>query len=109
MPAAVPVKQLGQHSASLPTGNSFSPSGLVPMAAHQGSRGGLSPAVLSAAAITGRVAASTQQAPYVEIIEQPKSNGMRFRYECEGNSAGTILGEKATPSNRTYPTIKVGM
>lgn len=34
------------------------------------------------------------QAPYIEIIEQPKQRGMRFRYKCEGRSAGSIPGEK---------------
>ena len=45
--------------------------------------------------------------PWVEIIEQPKSRGLRFRYECEGRSAGSIPGEHSTTENRTYPTIKV--
>jgi len=45
--------------------------------------------------------------PWVEVIEQPKSNAMRFRYLCEGRSAGTILGVRATAAQKTYPTIKV--
>ena len=49
-----------------------------------------------------------QQKPHVEIIEQPKARGFRFRYECEGRSAGSIPGENSTAENRTYPTIKVG-
>lgn len=47
------------------------------------------------------------ESPYVEIIEQPKSRGLRFRYECEGRSAGSVPGENSTNDHRTYPTIKV--
>ncbi|RMB90491.1 hypothetical protein DUI87_33092 [Hirundo rustica rustica] len=46
-------------------------------------------------------------APYVEILEQPKQRGMRFRYKCEGRSAGSIPGEHSTESTKTHPTIRV--
>ncbi|KAI1902639.1 hypothetical protein AGOR_G00018020 [Albula goreensis] len=45
--------------------------------------------------------------PYVEIIEQPKPRGMRFRYKCEGRSAGSILGEKSNDTTKTHPSIKI--
>ncbi|XP_041840585.1 LOW QUALITY PROTEIN: transcription factor p65 [Melanotaenia boesemani] len=45
--------------------------------------------------------------PYIEIIEQPKQRGMRFRYKCEGRSAGSIPGEKSNDTTKTYPAIKV--
>ena len=45
--------------------------------------------------------------PFVEVTEQPKSHGLRFRYECEGRCAGSIPGESSTESHRTYPTITV--
>ncbi|KAK0097946.1 hypothetical protein PV326_012625 [Microctonus aethiopoides] len=45
--------------------------------------------------------------PYVEIIEQPASKALRFRYECEGRSAGSIPGVNSTPENKTFPSIKV--
>uniref|UniRef100_A0A8C2SM83 RELA proto-onco, NF-kB subunit n=1 Tax=Coturnix japonica TaxID=93934 RepID=A0A8C2SM83_COTJA len=48
-------------------------------------------------------------APYVEILEQPKQRGMRFRYKCEGRSAGSIPGEHSTDSARTHPTIRAFM
>ncbi|XP_064601471.1 putative transcription factor p65 homolog [Liolophura sinensis] len=51
--------------------------------------------------------AENQSAPYVEIIEQPRTKGLRFRYECEGRSAGSIPGENSTPEKKTYPTIKI--
>ena len=44
---------------------------------------------------------------YVKITEQPASKGLRFRYECEGRSAGSIPGVSSTPENKTYPTIQV--
>ncbi|XP_006122239.1 proto-oncogene c-Rel isoform X1 [Pelodiscus sinensis] len=45
--------------------------------------------------------------PCVEIFEQPRQRGMRFRYKCEGRSAGSIPGERSTDSNKTYPSIEV--
>nr|AEC52926.1 dorsalB [Antheraea pernyi] len=47
------------------------------------------------------------QVPYVRIVQQPASKALRFRYECEGRSAGSIPGASSTPENRTYPTIKI--
>lgn len=44
---------------------------------------------------------------YVVIVEQPAQKGLRFRYECEGRSAGSIPGANSTPENRTFPTIKI--
>ena len=44
---------------------------------------------------------------YVKILEQPASKGLRFRYECEGRSAGSIPGAASTNEHKTYPTIQV--
>ncbi|XP_022332457.2 putative transcription factor p65 homolog [Crassostrea virginica] len=44
---------------------------------------------------------------FVEITEQPKPRGLRFRYECEGRSAGSIPGENSTAEKKTFPTIKI--
>ncbi|RZF33783.1 hypothetical protein LSTR_LSTR014477 [Laodelphax striatellus] len=41
------------------------------------------------------------------ITEQPASKALRFRYECEGRSAGSIPGVSSTPENKTYPTIQI--
>ncbi|XP_028166328.1 embryonic polarity protein dorsal-like isoform X7 [Ostrinia furnacalis] len=46
-------------------------------------------------------------APYAYIIEQPAPKSLRFRYECEGRSAGSIPGVNSTQENKTFPTIKV--
>ncbi|TRY94657.1 hypothetical protein DNTS_021565 [Danionella cerebrum] len=45
--------------------------------------------------------------PELVVVEQPKERGMRFRYECEGRSAGSILGATSTDSNKTLPAIEV--
>lgn len=47
------------------------------------------------------------QEPYVKIIEQPASKALRFRYECEGRSAGSIPGVSSSPENKTFPTIQI--
>nr|BBD75287.1 dorsal protein [Parasteatoda tepidariorum] len=44
---------------------------------------------------------------FVEVLEQPVSIGARFRYKCEGRSAGCIRGVNSTDKQKTYPTIKV--
>lgn len=45
--------------------------------------------------------------PQLVVTEQPKERGMRFRYECEGRSAGSILGASSNETNKTLPTIEV--
>ena len=47
--------------------------------------------------------------PYVEIVEEPRSRGLRFRYKCEGRSAGSLPGERSTNEQKTFPTIKVNV
>ncbi|KAM9847563.1 proto-oncogene c-Rel [Aulostomus maculatus] len=45
--------------------------------------------------------------PAIQIFEQPKQRGMRFRYKCEGRSAGSIPGNNSTDNNRTYPSLQI--
>lgn len=45
--------------------------------------------------------------PRLVVVEEPKDRGMRFRYECEGRSAGSILGASSTDTNKTQPAIEV--
>merc|ERR1711963_143562 len=40
-----------------------------------------------------------------EILVQPAVNRLRFRYQCEGRSAGALQGDSSTPDNRTFPKI----
>lgn len=46
-------------------------------------------------------------APYVVILEHPAPKALRFRYECEGRSAGSIPGINSTVDLKTFPTIQV--
>jgi c-Rel proto-oncogene protein len=69
---------------------------------------------LMAPAINGMQSNMTQQQqqqaealPYVAILEQPASKALRFRYECEGRSAGSIPGANSTADSKTYPTIQI--
>ncbi|XP_017854500.2 embryonic polarity protein dorsal isoform X1 [Drosophila busckii] len=52
-------------------------------------------------------AKNVRKKPYVKITEQPAGKALRFRYECEGRSAGSIPGVNSTPENKTYPTIEI--
>jgi len=45
--------------------------------------------------------------PYVEILEQPKANSLRFRYQCEGRGAGALQGTSSTQDQKTFPKIRV--
>jgi len=45
--------------------------------------------------------------PYVKIEEEPRSRGLRFRYKCEGRSAGSLPGEHSTNEQKTFPSIRV--
>uniref|UniRef100_UPI0037E795D0 transcription factor RelB homolog n=1 Tax=Semicossyphus pulcher TaxID=241346 RepID=UPI0037E795D0 len=45
--------------------------------------------------------------PKLVVVEEPKERGMRFRYECEGRSAGSILGTSSTETNKTQPAIEI--
>ena len=49
----------------------------------------------------------SQETARIVILEQPASKALRFRYECEGRSAGSIPGVNSTPENKTFPTIQV--
>lgn len=59
--------------------------------------------------LNGVPSTSQQQvdSPYATIVEQPASKALRFRYECEGRSAGSIPGATSTADNKTYPTIQI--
>lgn len=67
------------------------------------------PSELDSTTVTDLYSAVGGVEPWVEVTEQPKSTAMRFRYQCEGRSAGTILGVNATAAQKTYPTIRVSL
>ncbi|XP_059186718.1 transcription factor RelB homolog [Centropristis striata] len=45
--------------------------------------------------------------PNLVVVEEPMERGMRFRYECEGRSAGSILGASSTETNKSQPAIEI--
>lgn len=59
--------------------------------------------VPSCSNMTGRI----QTNAAIRIAIQPASKSLRFRYECEGRSAGSLPGANSTPENKTFPTIQI--
>ncbi|OCT97186.1 hypothetical protein XELAEV_18009414mg [Xenopus laevis] len=47
------------------------------------------------------------EGPYIEITEQPKQRGFRFRYVCEGPSHGGLPGASSEKIKKSYPQIKI--
>uniref|UniRef100_A0A7N6FFD9 RHD domain-containing protein n=1 Tax=Anabas testudineus TaxID=64144 RepID=A0A7N6FFD9_ANATE len=45
--------------------------------------------------------------PYLQIQEQPKQRGFRFRYGCEGPSHGGLPGASSEKNRKSYPTVKI--
>ncbi|XP_043646206.1 dorsal-related immunity factor Dif isoform X2 [Drosophila teissieri] len=45
--------------------------------------------------------------PQLRIVVQPSSNTIRFRYKCEGRTAGSIPGRNNNQNGKTYPTVEV--
>ncbi|KAK6298370.1 hypothetical protein J4Q44_G00314250 [Coregonus suidteri] len=49
----------------------------------------------------------TADGPYLQIIEQPKQRGFRFRYGCEGPSHGGLPGASSEKNRKSYPHVKI--
>ncbi|KAJ8335715.1 hypothetical protein SKAU_G00390570 [Synaphobranchus kaupii] len=45
--------------------------------------------------------------PYLQIVEQPKQRGFRFRYGCEGPSHGGLPGASSEKNRKSYPQVKI--
>ncbi|XP_023646915.2 nuclear factor NF-kappa-B p105 subunit isoform X1 [Paramormyrops kingsleyae] len=45
--------------------------------------------------------------PFLQIMEQPKQRGFRFRYGCEGPSHGGLPGASSERNRRSYPQVKI--
>ncbi|KAI5623109.1 BICD family-like cargo adapter 1 isoform X3 [Silurus asotus] len=45
--------------------------------------------------------------PSLQITEQPKQRGFRFRYGCEGPSHGGLPGACSEKNRKTYPQVKI--
>ncbi|XP_017025640.1 dorsal-related immunity factor Dif isoform X2 [Drosophila kikkawai] len=51
---------------------------------------------------------SAKSGPHLRIVEEPTNNIIRFRYKCEGRTAGSIPGMNSNSENgKTFPTIEV--
>ncbi|XP_041566118.1 dorsal-related immunity factor Dif isoform X3 [Drosophila elegans] len=51
---------------------------------------------------------SAKSGPHLRIVEEPTNNIIRFRYKCEGRTAGSIPGMNSSPENgKTFPTVEV--
>lgn len=57
--------------------------------------------------ITSDLALRTADGPYLQIIEQPKQRGFRFRYVCEGPSHGGLPGASSEKNKKSYPQVKI--
>merc|ERR1712183_158434 len=51
--------------------------------------------------------ATVEKKPSVKILEQPKSNTLRFRYQCEGRGAGALQGQHSSQERKTFPKIQI--
>ncbi|KAF5906435.1 nuclear factor NF-kappa-B protein, partial [Clarias magur] len=47
------------------------------------------------------------EGPCLQITEQPKQRGFRFRYGCEGPSHGGLPGACSEKNRKTYPQVKI--
>lgn len=54
-----------------------------------------------------QVPTGSYQGPYLEILEQPKQRGFRFRYPCEGPSHGGLPGEYSEKGKKSYPSVQL--
>ncbi|XP_061690090.1 nuclear factor NF-kappa-B p105 subunit isoform X2 [Syngnathoides biaculeatus] len=45
--------------------------------------------------------------PFLQILEQPKQRGFRFRYGCEGPSHGGLPGASSEKNKKTYPAVRI--
>ncbi|XP_060935216.1 nuclear factor NF-kappa-B p105 subunit [Limanda limanda] len=60
------------------------------------------------AAMSQTASLRTADGPFLQILEQPKQRGFRFRYGCEGPSHGGLPGASSEKNRKTYPTVKIG-
>ncbi|KAJ7327088.1 hypothetical protein JRQ81_016847 [Phrynocephalus forsythii] len=61
----------------------------------------------SSSMITSDLSFCTADGPYLQIVEQPKQRGFRFRYVCEGPSHGGLPGASSEKNKKSYPQVKI--
>lgn len=55
-----------------------------------------------------RTSATTNSGePRLVTTEEPQQHGQRFRYKCEGRSAGSIQGENSKPERKSVPSVQI--
>ncbi|XP_025071439.1 nuclear factor NF-kappa-B p105 subunit isoform X4 [Alligator sinensis] len=57
--------------------------------------------------ITSDIPLRAADGPYLQIIEQPKQRGFRFRYVCEGPSHGGLPGASSEKNKKSYPQVRI--
>ncbi|XP_062991990.1 nuclear factor NF-kappa-B p105 subunit [Elgaria multicarinata webbii] len=57
--------------------------------------------------LTSDLSLRTADGPYLQIVEQPKQRGFRFRYVCEGPSHGGLPGASSEKNKKSYPQVKI--
>ncbi|GAB1598423.1 nuclear factor NF-kappa-B p105 subunit-like isoform X2 [Argonauta hians] len=55
----------------------------------------------------GQTDTTPESDPRLVILEQPQTQGFRFRYKCEGPSHGGLQGVHSQKTKRTYPTVQI--
>ena len=56
-------------------------------------------------AVSDALEGETPFLPVLEIVEQPRQRGFRFRYPCEGASHGGLPGENSVRNSKSFPTV----
>ncbi|XP_033016273.1 nuclear factor NF-kappa-B p105 subunit isoform X1 [Lacerta agilis] len=68
---------------------------------------GMNQLLNSTSMITPDLHLHTGDGPYLQIVEQPKQRGFRFRYVCEGPSHGGLPGASSEKNKKSYPQVKI--
>ncbi|XP_066487736.1 nuclear factor NF-kappa-B p105 subunit [Tiliqua scincoides] len=67
----------------------------------------INPLFSSTAMISSELPLRTADGPYLQIVEQPKQRGFRFRYVCEGPSHGGLPGASSEKNKKSFPQVKI--
>ncbi|XP_077156876.1 nuclear factor NF-kappa-B p105 subunit [Paroedura picta] len=68
---------------------------------------GMNMLINNAGIITSDLPIRTADGPFLQIVEQPKQRGFRFRYVCEGPSHGGLPGASSEKNKKSYPQVKI--
>ncbi|XP_023559660.1 nuclear factor NF-kappa-B p105 subunit-like [Octodon degus] len=66
----------------------------------------LNPLIFNPELFSPEMPLQTADGPYLQILEQPKQRGFRFRYVCEGPSHGGLPGASSEKNKKSYPQVK---